>query len=120
MTLDIRIAAVSNLAFQLLLMIILFVAAYLARRKQFGKHCMVMRLAVPLQLIAIVVAMLPSMLGYIKYPQPGSLLKFEILAHHTLGVAVIVLWIYINFVSTGVLRLWGRLSPRLYFRYRSQ
>jgi putative membrane protein len=114
---DMRILVVANFVFQLLLMIIVFAAAYLARRKRFGKHCLLMRIALPLQVITIVIIMLPSMLGYLRYPAPGSLLNFEILVHHSLGVAVIGLWIYINLTLAGILRLWGRtvVAMRLAF-----
>lgn len=91
---DVRTLALANLAVQILLVITVSCAAYLAKKKKLTRHCTVMRIAVPVQIIAILAVMLPSMLGYISI---GSLTA-EMLAHHTLGVVVIALWIYINLV----------------------
>ena len=49
------------------------------------------------------------MLGYIKNEQPGALFSAEMLIHHTLGLVVIVLWVYINLVFAGVIKRRRRL-----------
>ncbi len=98
---DVRTLAISNLTFQLLLIILVSGAAYLAKKKELGTHCKVMRGAVLAQIIAIAGIMLPSMLGYILNVRDNTYLNIEILTHHTLGLAVIVLWIYINLVFSG-------------------
>ena len=109
MALDVRILAITNLTVQLLLIITVFVAAYLAKRRQLKNHCSIMMVAVPVQVIAIAVIMLPSMLGYVRYGQPVSYFNIEIWIHHILGLAVIALWIYINLVFRGVIKIRSRL-----------
>lgn len=107
---DIRTLVVINLAIQLVLIVVVSGAAYLAkRRRYFRKHCIVLRIAVPLQIIAIVSVMLPSMLSYIERGQRGFFFNIEMLTHHTLGIAVVALWIYINLVFMGIITGWGRL-----------
>ena len=108
MHLDPRTLALINLAVQAFLVFAVFGAAYLARRSgDFRKHCTVMRVAVPLQIITIVFIMLPSLRDHIRHAQPGSL-NIEMLAHHVLGAAVVVLWIYINLVFLGLVKPLGR------------
>ncbi len=117
MYLDPRSLAVINLAVQALLVFGVVVAAYLARRRRdFRRHCAIMRILVPLQIIAIVFVMLPSLRDHISHGQPG-LLNDEMLAHHVLGALVIVLWIYINIVLMGLVKPLGRpvIAMRLAF-----
>jgi len=103
-----RTLAIINLAMQAFLVLAVFGTVYLARRKRnFRQHCTIMRIAVPLQIIAIIVIMLPSLRDHIRHGQPG-LLNIEMLAHHVLGAAVIVLWIYINLVFLGLVKPLGR------------
>ena len=64
---DIQTLALINLIVQLLLMVTVFVAAYLAKAKrQLIRHCTIMRVAIPVQIVSIAAVMLPSMLGYIE------------------------------------------------------
>lgn len=120
MAFDVKTLVAVNLAVQLLLIIAVFIAAYLAKkRRAFGKHCTIMRVIVPIQIIAIASVMLPSMLGYIGSQPLGTLFNIEILIHHGLGLAVVALWIYINLVFMGVLRIRGRhvVAMRLAFTF---
>lgn len=104
MAFNVETLAVANLIAQLLLIIAVFVAVYLAkRRRALSKHCIIMRVAVPLQIITIAGVMLPSMLGYIKNESLGALFSTEILIHHTLGLVVVALWVYINLVFVGIM-----------------
>jgi len=93
MVFDVKTLALANLAVQILLVIMLSGAAYLAKKRNLIRHCNFMRVLVPVQIIAIAAVMLPSLLGYIENPPPFNT---EILVHHALGLAVVVLWIYIN------------------------
>ncbi len=94
MVIDIRTLALANLTVQILLIIMVSGAVYLAKKKkELMRHCTFMRVLVPVQIIAIVTVMLPSMLGYLVHPPPFIT---EILVHHALGILVVVLWIYIN------------------------
>ncbi len=96
MAVDVQTLAMANLAVQILLIITVFSAVYLARKKRLIRHCTVMRVAVPIQIIAIVAVMLPSMLGFIENVPSLPFFYPEVLIHHSLGLAVVGLWIYIN------------------------
>jgi putative membrane protein len=104
-----KVLVLTNLVIQLLLIIIVSVAAYLAKKKQLKIHCTLVMVAVPIQIIAIAGIMLPSMLGYVRYGQPESFFNIEIWIHHTLGLVVIALWIYINLVFRRVIKIQRRL-----------
>jgi len=117
MFLDPRTLAVINLGVQVFLIFAVFGAAYLARKKKdFRHHCTIMRVAMLVQILAIVFIMIPSLRDHISHGQPG-LLNDEMLAHHVLGALVIVLWIYINIVVMGLVRPLGRtiVAMRLAF-----
>ncbi|NJD77198.1 MAG: hypothetical protein FIB08_08920 [Candidatus Methanoperedens sp.] len=109
MVFDVKTQAMVNLTIQVLLIITMSGAVYLAKKRNLGRHCTIMRIAVLLQIIAIASVMLPSMLGYIEYEPLGIFFNFEMGIHHTLGLAVIVIWIYINLVFAGVMRIRVRL-----------
>jgi putative membrane protein len=57
--------------------------------------------------------MLPSMLGYIENVQQNTFFNIEMYVHHTLGLIVIGIWIYINLVFAGVMRIRGRLATAM-------
>ena len=109
MDLDIKTLVVVNLSVQVSLMIAVFIAAFMARKSDFKKHCTIMRVLLPLQIISIAGVMLPSMLGYLENEQPGTFFNIEVLIHHTLGLAVVALWVYVNLALRGVMKMWGRL-----------
>ncbi len=90
-----------NLTVQLLLIILLSYASFVVRKKDLRKHCSINRIAVIIQIAAILFFMLPSMLGFVKN---GILSDLEILFHHTLGILLIGLWIYINLVYSGIIK----------------
>ena len=113
MVFNIKIQAMINLAVQVLLIITVSGAVFLAKKGNLGKHCAVIRVAVPLQIIAIAVVMLPSMLGYIETGQQNTFFNIEMYVHHTLGLIVITIWIYINLVFAGVMRVRGRLATAM-------
>jgi hypothetical protein len=94
MAIDVKTLALANLAVQILLIMMVSGAVYLAKKKrELMRHCSFMKVLVPVQIIAIAAVMLPSMLGYLKNPPSFST---EMLVHHTLGLSVVALWIYIN------------------------
>lgn len=109
MDLDIKTLAVANLSVQVSLIIVVFIAAFMARKSAFKKHCTIMRVLLPLQIISIVGVMLPSMLGYLENERPAVLFNIEMLIHHTLGLAVVALWVYVNLALRGVIKTWGRM-----------
>jgi len=99
-----------NLALQLILAVALGVAVFLAKKKNFQRHCLVLRLAVAAQILAILALMSPAMVAILEPGRPNGLFQAEVLLHHSLGLVVVLLWIYINLVYLG--RLKARLSPR--------
>lgn len=113
MVFDIKTQAMINLTIQVLLIIMVSGAVFLVKKRNLRKHCVVMRVAVLLQIIAIASVMLPSMLGYIENEQRGIFFNIEMLVHHTLGLIVIAIWIYINLVFAGVMRIRIRLETAM-------
>jgi putative membrane protein len=109
MDIDLRVFAPINLAFQILLLVTILVAAFLAKRRSLKKHCTIMRAALLLEIISIFLVMLPSMLGYVRIGRPASAFNIEIWIHHALGLVVIALWIYINLVVLRVIKTKHRL-----------
>ena len=113
MVIDIKTQAIVNLTIQVLLIMTVSGAVFLVKKRNLGKHCVVMRVAVLLQIIAIAGVMLPSMLGYIENEQRSIFFNMEMLVHHTLGLIVIAIWIYINLVFAGVMRIRVRLETAM-------
>jgi uncharacterized membrane protein YozB (DUF420 family) len=113
MVFDIKTQAMVNLTIQVLLIMTVSGAVFLVKKRNLGKHCVFMRVAVLLQVIAIAGVMLPSMLGYIENEQRGIFFNIEMSAHHTLGLTVIAIWIYINLVFAGVMRIRVRLETTM-------
>ena len=110
MPLDYQTLVASNLILQLILAAALIFAVSLAKKKSFQRHCLVLRLAVTAQILAILVLMSPA-LGQILEPgRPDGLFRTEVLVHHGLGLVVVLLWIYINLVYMGRMR--ARLATR--------
>ncbi len=104
MAFDVGSIALINFVVQWVLIILVLAAVFLAKRKRsFRKHCTLMRVAVPVQVVAVLGVMLPSMVGYIEKERPGPVFTAEMLLHHGLGLVVIMLWVYINLVSLGVI-----------------
>jgi hypothetical protein len=103
-----------NLGIQLLLTLALLYAVHLAKIKKFEKHCKVMRIAFPVQILAILFVMLPSMNGYIEHGSPGSL-QAEMLVHHFLGLLAVILWVCINLILLKRGQTWfsARTAMRL-------
>lgn len=107
---DYDMLVASNIAMQIVLAATLSYALILARRGEFKRHCRVMRLAGAGQIIAIVALMSPAM-GPLLEPGAGSrLFAAEVYAHHALGLAAMLLWIYINLPDIRHLK--ARLSQK--------
>jgi hypothetical protein len=117
MTVDVKVLQILDLLVQVALMIVVIVAITVARRQNIGRHCTIVRIAVLLQILSIGIIMLPSMVGYLEHRDLGPLFNAEILVHHSLGLAVIALWIYFNLVFTGTIRGWGRLSHLMWLAF---
>ncbi|MDQ1261213.1 MAG: hypothetical protein QG575_394 [Euryarchaeota archaeon] len=100
----------SNFILQLILVAALAFAVFLAKKKSFQRHCLILRLAVAAQILAVLVLMSPAMVAILEPGRPNGLFQAEVLLHHSLGLVVVLLWIYINLVYMG--RLKARLAPR--------
>ena len=100
-----------NLIIQLTLVVIVFYAAYLAKKGWMERHCSVMRIAVIVQILSIAVVMLPKMVGYVGNLQATSSLSIEMWVHHLAGLAVVGLWVFMNLAMTGRIKIKGRLRP---------
>ena len=104
MAIDIRTLATANLIVQLVLIAFIISAVYLARKGRIIRHCMIVRGAVVVQLVAILAIMLPLLLGYIENVPPIPFLFPELIVHHALGLVLIALFVYINLEVGGVIR----------------
>jgi len=104
MPIDIRTLATANLVVQLVLIAPILGAVYLARRGRIKRHCTIVRGAVVVQIIAILIVMLPSLLGYVANVPPIPFLYPELLIHHILGLVLIAIFIYVNLEVGHVIR----------------
>ena len=86
----------ANLVVQILLIITVFGAVYLARTKKLVTHCTIISVAILVQIIAIFVVMLPSMLSIIENVPSQPFFYPEVLIHHSFGLVLIGLWVYIS------------------------
>jgi len=117
MAIDIRTLATANLVVQLVLIVLVIGAVYLARKGRVTRHCTIVRGAVVVQIIMILAVMLPSLLGYIESVPPIPFLYPELLIHHVLGLALLAIFIYVNLEVGRVIRplvnrkhvMWGAL-----------
>lgn len=101
MVFHVETLALANLAVQVLLLLVVFAAAYLAKKRQLTRHCTIMRILIPVQIMAVAAVMFPSLLSYSE----NVGVNVEMLIHHTLGVLVIALWIYVNLAFGQVISM---------------
>jgi hypothetical protein len=100
-----------NLILQCVLIAAVLAAGYLAKIKhQLKAHCLMLRIAIPVQVAAIGAIMLPAMLGYIQRGNRTPFFNAAMLVHHILGLAVVALWVYINLVFQGRIKGFGELK----------
>jgi hypothetical protein len=111
---DGRLQITINLAIQVLLIAAVIIAAILARRKRFTRHCTIMKITVVMQVLAIIVFMLSPMLSYIKYDMANTPFIVELWVHHSLGLVVIISWITILAIRITA-RTWRLAAMRLAF-----
>ncbi|MBI2860088.1 MAG: hypothetical protein HYX91_01100 [Chloroflexi bacterium] len=109
MNIDLRVLAQVNLVVQTLLVLAILAAAYLARKKQLVRHCTIMRVAVVVQIATVGLVMLPALISQLKAPLTGF--TIEMLVHHTLGSAVIVIWVYVNLAMLGIIKVRRLVLP---------
>jgi len=94
-----------NLILQITLVAAVFTAVYLVKVKhQFIRHCLVIRIAVVFQVLAVAVVMLPSMIGFSQNEGPALVSRLELQAHALLGFLVLGLFIYFNLAIKGIIK----------------
>ena len=98
-----------NLAFQMIMAIAIVYAGFLARRRQLDRHCRVMRFAIAGQILSIAAVMLPQLIGLVDVLPIDTGNGLLMWGHHSLGLLVVGLWVYINLVMTGKITVKGRL-----------
>jgi|GEM_PF-797196 len=113
MALDIRTLVALNITVQIILALALAGSIYLAKKKSLKRHCAVMRITVPVQILAILGIMLPAMSGSLNQPAGSAVLVWEVLIHHALGLGVVVFWIYINLVFLRYIKPFLRIRPTM-------
>lgn len=101
--------ALANLIIQIVLIVAAVLGTIVARTRRLRRHCLIMRSAFGVQIIAIGIVMAPALAGYLRSWHGWSWLTSLIVVHHTLGVIVILLFAYINLAFTGVVT-----APRSY------
>jgi hypothetical protein len=95
----------------IVLILVVATGATLAKTRRFRRHCLVMRAAIGIQVLTIAIVMAPSLAGYLRSWHGWSWLTSLVVVHHTLGVVVILLFIYINLAFTGVVKAPRRYRP---------
>lgn len=105
--------ALINMIVQALLIVALGYAGFLARRKQVNRHCTVMRIAMVVQLAAVLGIMLPSTVTLARAATPGNGYWIEMIIHHGLGLVALIIWIFANLVSLGIIKYARRLRPMM-------
>jgi hypothetical protein len=106
--------ALTNTILQALLFVAAITAVWLAKRRRFGRHCLVMRVSVAVQIVLIAALMGPSLGAYLRNWSGWSAFTAEIIVHHALGVVVVLFFVYFNLVLTGVVKGPKRLRPYMW------
>ncbi len=115
MTISPQTIAFINLAVQVLIIVTVLTAAYLARKKRkFKNHCTIMRFVVPVQILSSIMIMFPSLIGQLEFGDRGPLFDAEAILHHTMGIAIFLIFIFVNLVLLRVIKI--RVRLRLFMR----
>jgi len=117
MIFNLKTLALINFAVQLFLILLLNYATFLAKKRDLHKHCTIIRIASGIQIAAIIAVMWESMLGYLRNDADGILFNMELLIHHSMGILVILLWIYINLVFSRIIRSRGNFKNAMKLAY---
>lgn len=96
--------ATFNLLAQIVLMVALLWASWLAMRHKLRLHCRVMRVIVAAQLLLIGVIMAPQVGRYYSQWTGFSRFTAELVIHHGFAVIALVLAIYINLAFAKVVK----------------
>jgi putative membrane protein len=114
---NVKNLAIINLSVQLFLILLLNYATFLAKKRDLHKHCIIIRIATGIQIAAIVAVMWESMVGYLVNDAQDKLFNMELLIHHSLGILLILLWVYINLVFARIIRSRGNFKNAMKLAY---
>ncbi len=103
--------ALVNLILQVALLVAAAAAFWLAWKRRLKRHCLVMRVAIGVQIVLIAALMAPAFAARIRIWDGWSRFSVEWVVHHSLGVIVVLLFIFFNLVMTGVIKFRHRLRP---------
>ncbi len=96
-----------HIGLQFFILLLLAVSSYLAHFKKMKNHCGLMRAALLLQFLSIVFVMFPSFSVLSGMPISDQF-RLELWVHHTAGLLVVLLVIYINLAVKGSVRFLGK------------
>lgn len=101
----------TNLVLQAVLIVTVLFALWLAKRRRLKRHCLVMRIAVAVQIVLIASIMGPRLGTLVPAFRSDPKILAEFLIHHILGLIVVLLFIFFNLVMSGVIDIKMRLRP---------
>jgi putative membrane protein len=104
MVFELKTLASINILVQTLLILLLNYATFLAKKRDLRRHCNFIRIAAGIQIAAIVAIMWEALLGYLGNDRQDKLFNRELLIHHSLGILLILVWIYINLAYAKKIR----------------
>ena len=108
---DARALTFGTLIVQFIIFGLVAYSSYLSIiRKNLRRHCLQMRVAVALLIINMLAVMLPSLVSFVANERPETWFYLEQIVHHTIGLAVIGLFVFINLAFSGVIKLKHRLQ----------
>jgi hypothetical protein len=101
-----------NMLVQIAIIAVVAVTSYLQikRKMNVKKHCTLFRWLVPVQILTIVLFMLLPTINYVGAGGVSLLFKIEVIVHHTLGLIVVAIWIWVNLVQMRIIKHRGRLK----------
>jgi len=117
MPFNLKNLALINFSVQFFLILLLNYATFLAKKKDLHKHCTIIRTAAGIQIVAIAAIMWESMVGYLGSDAMDTSFNMELLIHHSLGILLIFLWVYINLVYGRFIRSRGNFRNSMKLAY---
>ena len=106
----VRAFALANFILQIALVAVLVYARFLSVKKNLEKHCAVMRIVVPVQLVAVGTVMGPSLIGYANSQALVPWFYTEVVIHAVFGLTIVGIWVFVNLAQMGVIKFQGRLQ----------
>ncbi|MBI2850716.1 MAG: hypothetical protein HYX80_06715 [Chloroflexi bacterium] len=99
-----------NLIVQAILLLTVLLAAWQARKKRLIKHCKIVNVVMVVQLIAVFLVMAPSFLSLSQNVSAPLFFHVEARLHLSLGLLIVLLWLYVNLAVRGRVRVFGQLK----------